>query len=53
MSKAELLSRAGWTDMRAEGALSSLLGEGLALVDDGAADGQRLFWFPCLSTNQG
>ena len=30
--------------------LQGLLVDGLAMIDDGAPEGERLFWFPCLST---
>jgi ESCRT-II complex subunit VPS22 len=29
--------------------LEALLKEGLAMVDDGAPGGERLYWFPALS----
>ncbi|GBF94666.1 hypothetical protein Rsub_07402 [Raphidocelis subcapitata] len=48
VSAAELCSKSGWTAGRAEDCLEGLLREGLALVDDGAPDGVRLWWFPAL-----
>lgn len=51
ISKQQLMSRAGWSDHRVEGCLTSLLKDGLAMIDDGAADGVRLFWFPALSSS--
>ena len=37
----------GWSSERADACLQQLLAEGQALVDDGAPDGERRFWFPC------
>ena len=37
-----------WEEMRVHNTLEGLLQEGLALVDDQAPQGHRLFWFPCL-----
>lgn len=34
-------------------AAQALLREGLCMVDDGAPDKVRLFWFPCMSGMQG
>ncbi|KAK9808648.1 hypothetical protein WJX72_001228 [[Myrmecia] bisecta] len=39
-----------WSDTRTKETLWSLLKEGLAMLDDGAPDRQRLFWFPCLES---
>ncbi|EFJ47536.1 hypothetical protein VOLCADRAFT_91949 [Volvox carteri f. nagariensis] len=47
-SVAEMCKTAGWPAGRAEDVLQALTGEGIAWVDDGAPDGVRLFWFPCL-----
>jgi len=44
-----LIAAVGWSKERADAALLGLLKEGLAMVDDGAADGIRLYWFPCCS----
>eukprot|EP00983_Pelagomonas_calceolata_P130724 1161709-Pelagomonas_calceolata.AAC.3 len=30
--------------------IGGLLAEGLAMVDDLAPEGERLYWFPCLSS---
>lgn len=32
--------------------LAEMLREGLAMIDDGAPDGVRLYWFPALSSQQ-
>lgn len=45
---AELASRAGWASQRCERVLAELLKEGLAMIDDGAPDKVRLYWFPAL-----
>lgn len=37
-----------WRSGRAIDALENLLKEGLAMVDDGAPDGKRHYWFPCV-----
>lgn len=50
LSKQELMERANWSITRAEETLEELLKEGFALIDDGAPDGIRLFWFPCVGT---
>ncbi|MEW5316935.1 MAG: hypothetical protein WDW38_008274 [Sanguina aurantia] len=47
-----LQSKASWTATRATDVLQALLTEGLAMVDDGAPDGVRLYWFPCLNSIQ-
>jgi len=39
---------AGWEEGRAQDACEALLREGIALVDDGAPDGVRRFYFTCL-----
>jgi len=39
----------GWDFTRAEQVLSGLLKEQMAMVDDGAPDGLRRYWFPCVS----
>lgn len=36
-----------WSHGRAVDSLEILLKEGLAMVDDGHADGKRRYWFPC------
>eukprot|EP00899_Mesostigma_viride_P024472 jgi/Mesvir1/5209/Mv15340-RA.1 len=41
-----LVQALGWTPGRVQDVLDSLLKEGLALVDDGAPDRVRQFWFP-------
>ncbi|PNW70123.1 hypothetical protein CHLRE_17g706650v5 [Chlamydomonas reinhardtii] len=48
-SVADLAAAAGWSAGRADDTLQALTREGLAWVDDGAPDGVRLYWFPCLS----
>ncbi|GIL76429.1 hypothetical protein Vretifemale_6023 [Volvox reticuliferus] len=47
-SVAEMCTAAGWPKSRAEDVLQALTREGIAWVDDGAPDGLRLYWFPCL-----
>ncbi len=49
----ELVRVAGWPEQRAGDVLQGLTREGLAWVDDGAPDGVRLYWFPCLSGGLG
>lgn len=49
----ELVRVAGWPEQRAGDVLQGLTREGLAWVDDGAQDGVRLYWFPCLSGGLG
>jgi len=53
ISEAELMQKAGWTHDRARECLSVLLKEGMAMIDDGAADGVRLFWFPAVNASAG
>jgi hypothetical protein len=48
LTQEQLQALASWAPARAEAALSGLLGEGLAWVDDGARDRVRRFWFPCV-----
>jgi ESCRT-II complex subunit VPS22 len=48
VSEKGLQGSTGWTSTRISIALQALLQEGLALVDDGAPDSQRLYWFPCV-----
>lgn len=38
-----------WGEVRRKETLEALLKEELAMVDDQAPDGHRLFWFPCLA----
>ncbi|KXZ41680.1 hypothetical protein GPECTOR_323g36 [Gonium pectorale] len=47
-SVADLARATGWNAGRADDVLQALTRTGLAWVDDGAPDGVRLFWFPCL-----
>ncbi|GFR48530.1 hypothetical protein Agub_g10425 [Astrephomene gubernaculifera] len=47
-SVGEVVAVTGWPASRAEGVLQALMREGIAWVDDGAPDGVRLYWFPCL-----
>lgn len=49
LSVSDLVRTAGWTQLRAEDALAALLKQELAMIDDGAPDGVRLYWFPCIS----
>lgn len=51
VSKQDVMSRAGWTATRAEDVLQAMLKEGLAMVDDGAPDRVRLFWFPAVASS--
>eukprot|EP00879_Flechtneria_rotunda_P025684 GHRR01027320.1.p1 GENE.GHRR01027320.1~~GHRR01027320.1.p1 ORF type:complete len:176 (+),score=49.09 GHRR01027320.1:395-922(+) len=48
ISAGELAARAGWSHQRCNQVLEELLKEGLAMVDDGAPDGVRLYWFLAL-----
>jgi ESCRT-II complex subunit VPS22 len=48
----ELSSRVGWSSQRCERVLAELLKEGLAMIDDGAPDKVRLYWFPALTPHQ-
>ncbi|KAF6261148.1 subunit of ESCRT-II complex [Scenedesmus sp. NREL 46B-D3] len=52
ISAAELASRVGWSSQRSERVLAELLKEGMAMVDDGAPDKVRLYWFPALTAQQ-
>jgi len=52
VSKVDMVA-SGWAQARVDGVLGELLKEGLAMVDDQAPGGERLYWFPCLSANQG
>ena len=47
---AEVTERKAWVAGRATDALDALLKEGLAMIDDGDADGVRRYWFPCFDT---
>ncbi|MCO5567053.1 hypothetical protein L7F22_020738 [Adiantum nelumboides] len=40
-----------WPYGRASDSLEVLLKEGLAMVDDGHADGKRRYWFPCIGSS--
>ncbi|KAI5058956.1 hypothetical protein GOP47_0025275 [Adiantum capillus-veneris] len=40
-----------WPHGRAIDSLEVLLKEGLAMVDDGDADGKRRYWFPCIGSS--
>lgn len=42
----QLAAKPSWTHRRAELVLESMIKDGTCLIDDGAADGIRLFWFP-------
>ncbi|GFH12293.1 vacuolar protein sorting-associated protein [Haematococcus lacustris] len=52
VSQGQITAALGWTRRRCTEVLQDLLAEGLALVDDGPphTSSERLFWFPCLST---
>ena len=50
-SQEELMHSLRWSETRASETLSALLKEGLAMLDNGAADGKPLTWFPCLQYN--
>mmetsp|Transcript_29185 Transcript_29185/g.49048 ORF Transcript_29185/g.49048 Transcript_29185/m.49048 type:complete len:248 (+) Transcript_29185:358-1101(+) len=39
----------GWEHTRTSNVLKELLKDQIAMVDDGAADGLRRYWFPCIS----
>eukprot|EP01026_Neomeris_dumetosa_P036706 TRINITY_DN29660_c0_g1_i2.p1 TRINITY_DN29660_c0_g1~~TRINITY_DN29660_c0_g1_i2.p1 ORF type:complete len:283 (-),score=27.57 TRINITY_DN29660_c0_g1_i2:239-970(-) len=43
-------TQVGWDVTRITDTLLDLLKEGLAMVDDGAEDGIRLYWFPCMTS---
>jgi ESCRT-II complex subunit VPS22 len=46
----QLASTPTWTRRRAELALESMIKDGTCLIDNGAPDGVRLFWFPSSAT---
>lgn len=46
----EVEKRFSWASGRAIDALETLLEEGLAMIDDGARDGKRRYWFPCVAS---
>jgi hypothetical protein len=48
----QLASRAGWSSQRCERVLAELLKEGMTMIDDGAPDKVRLYWFPALTPQQ-
>lgn len=48
LSISDVCSKAGWAAKRAEDVLEALLREGLAMIDDGAPDRTRLYWFPAV-----
>lgn len=48
-SRARLVQGLGWGAPRADAALAALAADGVALVDDGAKDGVRRHFFPCLT----
>ncbi len=50
-SQEELMHSLRWSETRASETLLALLKEGLAMLDNGAADGKPLTWFPCLQYN--
>jgi ESCRT-II complex subunit VPS22 len=50
VSKQGVIETTGWREQRVDDLLTSLLKEGLAMVDEGAPDGVVLYWFPCCST---
>ncbi|DBB05855.1 TPA: hypothetical protein ACH3X3_009864 [Trebouxia sp. C0006] len=50
-SQEELMQSLRWSETRASETLLALLKEGLAMLDNGAADGKPLTWFPCLQYN--
>ncbi|CAG9461983.1 unnamed protein product [Pedinophyceae sp. YPF-701] len=47
-SVAALCRELGWEEYRAEDVLRATLRDGLAMLDEGAPDGERLYWFPSL-----
>lgn len=51
ISAAALSSKASWSSERCDKVLSEMLREGLAMIDDGAPGGDRLYWFPALSSS--
>lgn len=48
----ELATKASWPRERCDKVLAEMLREGLAMIDDGAPGGVRLYWFPALSNQQ-
>ncbi|WIA20184.1 hypothetical protein OEZ85_006032 [Tetradesmus obliquus] len=52
ISAGQLASTAGWSSQRCERVLAELLKEGMAMIDDGAPDKIRLYWFPALMPQQ-
>jgi ESCRT-II complex subunit VPS22 len=48
VSVAQITVDLRWDAARADQAISTLLKEGFAMLDDGAPGGVRLIWFPCL-----
>ena len=42
----QLAAKPSWTHRRAELVLEAMIKDGTCLIDDGASDGIRLFWFP-------
>lgn len=53
LTQSELCARAGWDERRAADCLRGLLRDGLAMIDDGAPGGERLWWFPALASDAG
>jgi hypothetical protein len=43
--------RFGWNRERAASTVDALLKECMALVDDGAPDGERRYWLPAIMPN--
>jgi ESCRT-II complex subunit VPS22 len=54
VSTAQLMKHEGWDKQRSFRALSLLVREGMAWIDDQAPDGKRLYWFPsiCLALEE-
>lgn len=48
VSRSGLTAATRWADVRTSAALDLMLQQGLAMIDDPPAGGERLFWFPCL-----
>lgn len=48
VSRAEVMRTLGWDGLRVDSCLQLLLKQGMVMIDDGAPDGVRLYWFPCL-----
>ena len=42
----QLAAKPSWTHRRAEMVLEAMIKDGTCLIDDGASNGIRLFWFP-------